>query len=112
MNVDLTWGTFLYVASAIGIIWTAAKCIGEARKAVSKPFEENETRMNKIESSIDNNKKRMDNLERKQNDIADDVRQLLSATVVMLSHMESGNNTGEIRQKHSELSEYLIKKRG
>lgn len=112
MSIEISWGTILYVASSIGIIWAAVKCIVEARKAVTKPFEENESRLNKIESSIDNNKERMDNLERKQDNIADDVRQLLSATVVMLSHMESGNNTGAIRQKHSELSEYLIKKRG
>lgn len=108
MSIEVTWATLLYVASSIGVIWAAIKCIGEARRAVSKPIEENESRLNHIESCLDNDKKRMDNLEQQQAVMASDIKQLLSATVVMLSHMGDGNHTGEIKRKHAELEEYII----
>lgn len=111
MNIEISWGTLLYIATSIGVIWSAFKSIKEAKKAVSKPFEDNEERMKHIENCLDNDKKRIDNLEENQSRIGEDVQQLLSATVVMLSHMEDGNNTGEIKKKHNELEEYIIKKR-
>lgn len=111
MNIEISWATVLYIASSIGVIWAALKCISEAKKVVSKPFEENEERLNHIELCLDNDNKRIDNLEERQTFVAEDVRQILSATVVMLSHMEDGNNTNEIRKKHNELEEYIIKQR-
>ena len=111
MSIELSWSTILYVASSIGVIAAAVKCIIEAKKVVSKPFEENEDRLSHIEMCLDNDKKRIDNLEERQSFVGEDVRQILSATVVMLSHMEDGNNTNEIRKKHNELEEYIIKQR-
>lgn len=111
MTVELSSITILWAASSVGILWSAFKSVSEARKALAKPFEDNKDKIQTIEAALDKHQEKINNLEQRQEANAEDMRQLLSAVVVMLGHMESGNNTGELKKKHSELEEYIINKR-
>lgn len=57
---------------------------------------------------LDNDKKRLDEHENKIEKLHADNNEILKSLNIMLSHMVTNNNTGELKQRQQELTDYLI----
>lgn len=94
------------VAACGGIVALggAIKVVIEAKRALAKPHEE-------IEERLDQFEKRIGKLEKGQELTAEDSRQILLVLETSLAHFESGNNTGEVRQMRNKLNTYIINRK-
>ena len=66
-----------------------------------KPVKEFSRRIDKIEKHQDNDNERL-------NMIQKDEKMILKCLNAILLHMESGNDTGELRRQKQELDDYII----
>ena len=66
-----------------------------------KPVKDFSKRVDKIEEHQDNDNQRLITIEK-------DEKMILRCLNVLLLHMESGNNTGELKKQKQELDEYMI----
>ena len=57
-----------------------------------------------------NDSDRLDAHDRILREIQEDQKRTMRAVVLLLSHAETGNNTGEIKKGRAELEDYLINK--
>ena len=57
-----------------------------------------------------NDADRLDEHDRILREIQEDQKRMMRAVVLLLSHAETGNNTGEIKKGRTELEEYLIER--
>ena len=63
-----------------------------------------------VKERLDRDYRRLNQHDKQLEELQKDMKQSLLSTSVMLGHMESGNNTGEIAERHRELEKYLINK--
>lgn len=72
-------------------------------KQLTKPISDFNKRVDKIEQHQENDNQRLNQLE-------NDTKQILLSVNALLLHGSDNNHTGELKQRQSELSEYLIKR--
>lgn len=104
MIIELTGASVVAACGGIVALGSAIKVVIEAKKALSKPHEE-------IEERLDRYNERISNIEKQQELTIEDSRQILLVLETSLSHFESGNNTGEVKQMRSELNKYIINRK-
>lgn len=61
-----------------------------------------------LSRKLDNDKKRLDNHDEKIALLQADCKEILKTQNVMMSHMVTNNNTGELKKRQDEINEYLI----
>jgi len=102
-----------YIALISAIVALILNIIALA-KIISSPVlrkqAETKSKFEKIFEGLDEDDERIRKLESNQDKMLADNEQLLRATEKLLSHAETGNNTGELREQHKELMAYLTKR--
>lgn len=101
------------IVSVCGIIMAiggALACIGRAISAIQKPQKENERKFEHIYECLTKDKDDIVELRKLANENREVIGFLVRINLVMLKHLESGNDTGEMRQTIHDVEEWLIER--
>lgn len=63
-----------------------------------------------INRKLDADKRRLEEHEEQIRNLKNDMKEIMLSQNVMLSHMVTNNNTGELKKRQDELNEYLIRR--
>lgn len=109
--------TIIAVCGLIAAIGGAGVYIKKAADALRRPLDEVRDDIKDMKQDQTTNERyfkndadRLDEHDRILREIQEDQRRTMRAVVLLLSHAETGNNTGEIKKGRAELEEYLISK--
>lgn len=109
--------TIIAVCGLIAAIGGAGVYIKKAADALRRPLDEvrddikdMKTDQMTNERYFKNDADRLDEHDRILREIQEDQKRTMRAVVLLLSHAETGNNTGEIKKGRAELEDYLINK--
>ena len=96
------------VCALISAIGGAIAYLNKLFKAINQPYQETKERLNKIDLYLDNDNKRIQELQSmvKQNTQAFNMS--IRNDLVILRHLESNNNTGEMEKTIKDLEDWLI----
>lgn len=109
--MEFTLTNIVYVATIIGVFGTAIKMMYSAKVKMEEPYNELSERIDHHEKCLKRDNERLEKLEEKMEITSEDNRQILLVLETMLSHMETGNNTGQIKLTRTELNQYLIRRK-
>lgn len=107
--------TILAVCGLIVAIGGAGAYLKKAAGALKKPLDEVKDDIKAMKQDQITNERyfrsdaeRLDEHDRILREIREDQKRTMKAVALLLSHAETGNNTGEIKKGRAELEEYLI----
>lgn len=105
MTFTLTqlWQLFLAMCGSIATIAGAGAIIYSAYKAIRKPDDERDKKLNRHQELLENDNKRLKELE-ESNKI------MMQSMLALMSHELDGNHKTELEKARNDLQEYLIKK--
>lgn len=66
--------------------------------------------MQKHTTYLENDERRLDEHDEILKEIKEDQKMMLKSLHLLLTHAESGNNTGEVKKGKEELEQYIFKK--
>lgn len=99
----LTLETFLKICAGFSAVCVAGGWLIKIIKAAKKPADE-------VHDRLDTNGKKIKNLEEEIAYITDAISMLMRCDLVMLGHMKTNNNTGQIVTMESEIQNFLIER--
>lgn len=109
--------TVLAVCGLIIAVGGAGMYIKKVVDALRRPLDEvrndiKDMKKDQItnERYFKNDADRLDEHDRILREIQEDQKRMMHAVVLLLSHAETGNNTGEIKKGRTALEEYLIER--
>ena len=104
----LDTAVILSICGLIIAIGGSVAYLNKLFRAINQPYKETRERLDKIEIYLDNDNKRIQELEAmiKQNTRAFNMS--IKNDLVILRHLESDNNTGEMQETIKNLEEWLI----
>lgn len=111
MIIELNIVTVVSVASCIVAVGGAIKVLLEFKKAVLKPLEEANGRLDYLETCLEKDKKHLDKIDVVIEEIGDAINLLVPAVKVSLEHMKDGNNTGEMSKQIEAMETWLIERK-
>lgn len=98
----------LTICGMITAVGAAVVYIAKLFKTINQPYKENKERLDKIDEYLNNDNKRIDGLYDMMKQTNDAFNISIKNDLVILKHLESNNNTGEMRKTISDLQEWLI----
>lgn len=107
----MSTAAILSVCGIITAIGGAIVYINKAIKVIQQPQRENEGKFEHIYKCLTNDKNDIKRIEQMVIDNAEAVKFLIRLDLVTLKHLESGNETGLMRETIKEVEEWLIHKR-
>ena len=108
MTVELNIATIIYLASCIITVGGAVKILMAAKKALQKPLDEVEKKLEHYDQCLDKDKKHLDKLDEVVEENAKAINMIVDIDLTMLRHMSDGNNTGEINEKIKKIEGWLF----
>ena len=112
--VELIAGLIITIGGAAAII---AKVVKRAFRPITEPMSKIEKEVERQAECLDRDKKRLDSLEEALTTMTSDLDEIKSTQVVilgslfvMLQHLATGNNTGEMTAELKKLTEFLAHK--
>ena len=104
----LDTAVILSICGLIIAIGGSVAYLNKLFKAINQPYKETRERLDKIDTYLDNDNKRIQELQAmvKQNTRAFNMS--IKNDLVILRHLESNNNTGEMQETIRGLEEWLI----
>lgn len=110
-NSILAWCTFIAAVCVAAVwIWKAIKPIFKPIKKMQDELEEIEKRGHDHDERFQKGEDRMARHDEMLQEIQADNKIMMKSLALLLSHAETGNNTGEVAQGRRELENYLINK--
>lgn len=105
MTFTLTqlWQLFLAMCGSIATIAGAGAIIYSAYKAIKKPDDERDKMLKRHQELLDNDNKRLKELE-ESNKI------IMQSMLALMSHELDGNHKADLEKARNDLQAYLIKK--
>lgn len=100
----------LTLCGIITAIGAAIAYIAKAIHAIQKPQKENEEKFEHIYECLTRDKDDIVELRKLAHDNRESVGFLVKINLAMLKHLESGNDTGEMRSTIHEVEQWLIEK--
>ena len=79
-------------------------------KAMKKPSDDINARIDNHGKMLDNDNKRIKELEDQLNYISSSIGVLMRCDLVILGHLRTNNNTGQMSKMEAEIQEFLIKR--
>lgn len=113
INTDavLAWCAFITaIGAAVVLIWKALKPVFKPFKDVQDELKEIEKRGHDHDERFQEGEERMERHDEMLKEIQADTKIMMKSLALLLSHAETGNNTGEVAQGRRELENYLINK--
>ena len=98
------------VCAIISALGGAIVYINKAIKAIQKPQRENEEKFEHIYKCLTNDKEDIRRMERLVENNTESINFLIKTNLVILKHLESGNDTGLMKDTIKEIEEWLINK--
>lgn len=112
MTIELNIATIIYICTCIITVGGAVKILLEARKALQKPIDEVNRKLEHYDQCLDKDKRHLDKLDDMVSENASAISMMVDANLTMLRHMSDGNHTGEIKEKIKMLEDWLYKGKG
>lgn len=109
MTIELNVATIIYMATCIITVGGAVKILFEAKKALQKPIDEVNRKLEHYDRCLDRDKNHLDRLDDIVSENAKGISMLVDANLTMLRHMSDGNHTGELKTKIKKLEDWLYK---
>ena len=106
----MTPTSILSVCAVIVAVGGAIAYINKAIQAIQKPQKENEEKFEHIYKCLTNDKEDIRRIERLVENNTESINFLIKTNLVILKHLESGNDTGLMRDTIKEIEEWLINK--
>ena len=100
----------LGICAIITAIGGAIAYITKAVKIIQQPHKEFEAQFEHVNKCLATDKDRIERLEKLVHENAEAIKFLIKLDLVTLKHLESGNETGLMRQTIKEVEEWLIHK--
>lgn len=114
-SIEVVKNLILAICGLIVAIGGACVYVKKLVDAIKKPIREVNEKIEEVtknqktnESYFKNDAKRLDEHDLLLHEIQEDNKQMLSAIILLMSHAETGNNTGEIAEGRKKLEKYLI----
>lgn len=98
----------LTICGMITTVGAAVVYIAKLFKTINQPYKENKERLDKIDEYLDKDNKRINELYDMMKQTTKAFNMSIKNDLVILKHLESNNNTGEMRKTISDLQEWLI----
>ena len=98
------WQNILAVCAGFSCICVAVAHLINIVKAVKKPSED-------VHQKLANDNERLEELEDQYKFVTSAIGVLMRCDLVMLSHMKTGNNTGQMTKMENEIQEFLTNNR-
>ena len=98
------------ICAIISALGGAVVYINKAIRAIQKPQRENEEKFEHIYKCLTNDKEDIRRMERLVENNTMSINFLIKTNLVILKHLESGNDTGLMRRTIKEIEEWLIDK--
>lgn len=108
MTIQLDMATVIYVASCIGILGTAVKILHSAKKALLKPLEDVNKKLQDHDKFLSNDKNQLEKIDYALVDLTRSINMLVKSHRIVLHHLRDGNHTGEIAMEIDELDRWLL----
>ena len=112
MTIQLDLATLIYLASCIGIVGAAVKILYSAKKALLKPLDDINKKLEETDKFLANDKASIERIDSILVDMTDSINMLIKSHRTVLYHLEDGNHNGEIKKEIDELDNWLIESRG
>lgn len=109
--MTITTESIVYLAGVIVTVGAAIKLMYEFKKKMDEPYQKIQDRLDHHDKCLERDKNAIEKLQGEQDQIIEDNRQILLVLSTMLSHMETGNNTGQVRATRDDLDRYLINRK-
>lgn len=111
MTIELNIVTIVSAASCIVAVGGAIKVLLEFKKAVLKPLEEVNGRLDHVDECLDKDKKHLDKIDSVIEELGEAINLLVPAVKVSLEHMADGNNTGEMKHQVKIMNDWLVERK-
>ena len=98
----------LTICGVITAVGAAVVYIAKLFKTINQPYKENKERLDKIDEYLDKDNTRINELYDMMKQTTKAFNMSIKNDLVILKHLESDNNTGEMRKTIDELQEWLI----
>jgi len=112
--ITVTWQQillgFLAVCAGFSSICVAGGWLIKIVKALKKPSDDTKSKFSDHEKMFANDNKRINNLEAQFAFVLKAISLLLQDDLVILNHLRTDNNTGEIAKQEAKVQEFLIKR--
>ena len=108
MTIQLSTATIVYIASCITILGGAIGTLIKAKAALLKPLVEINNKIEEYEKYLANDKAHLDTIDDVLTELTEANTLLIESVRVLLTHAESGNNSGEIREERKKLDDWLL----
>lgn len=110
----VTWQTallgFLALCGGFTTVCVAAGWLIKIVKAMKKPGNDIHQQLDNHGKMLDNDNKRIRELEDQLNYISSSIGVLMRCDLVILGHLRTNNNTGQMSKMETEIQEFLIKR--
>ena len=108
MTVEISPSNILYLCTCITVIVAAGKALWEVKKALNKPLDEINKKLDNHDKFLANDKAHLDKIDYILEDLTEAINLLIKSQKTTLSHMRDGNHTGEIKEREEELDKWLM----
>lgn len=99
MDFTITTDQIIWFCTFVGLLWGLWKIVKEAKK----PNDELKAKVEKHERFLDNDNKRLQEIENSN-------QMILKSLLVIINHDITGNGVEKMKTARTELEEYLIKR--
>lgn len=108
MTIELNVATIIYIASCVITVGGAVKILMEAKKALQKPLDQVDEKIEHYDACFSRDKERLDKLDTMVEQNAKAINMLVDIDLTMLRHMADSNHTGEINEKIKKIEGWLF----
>ena len=110
----VTWQTvllgFLAVCGGFTTVCVAAGWFIKIVKGIKKPGDDVKNRLDAQDKKLENDNNRLRDLEDQYKYVSSAIGVLMRCDLVMLGHMRTNNNTGQMANMEEEIQDFLIKR--
>lgn len=108
MTIELNIATIVYIASVIGVLGAAVKILAEAKKALTKPLQEINDRLQLHDECLARDKRHLEKIDVAIEELGTATNLLVEASRTTLAHMKDGNHTGDIDKQLKQIDAWLV----
>ena len=98
------------VCTVIAAVGGAFVWVKKAMDSLLRPVKTMQVEIDSLREKTDHNYERLNEHERVLEEVRTDNREMLKAVLLLLSHIETGNNTGEVAKGRKDLEHYLLER--
>lgn len=104
----MNWEVIQSFCISISVVGAAITYIYKAIITAKKPSDTIKGKFESIDKKLDNDNKRISELNEELKDLTKVQPMILRSLYVILQHMRTDNNTGDIAKQEDEINEYLF----